>query len=215
VIRVFVVASVRLYREGLAELLPRREGIEIVGSAESWAQGADEMLALAPDIVLLDTAVADGARAISEIVRNADGAKVVALSVAASDGDVIAYAEAGVSGYVARDESLDDLVTVVRSVARGEVACAPSIAAALLRRVSALSTYAHADADDRLTRREEEIAGLLVDGLSNKEIAGRLCIEPATVKNHVHHILEKLGARSRFEVAARLGRRTGSAVWGA
>ena len=211
-IRVFVVASVRLYREGLAELLPRRAPIEIVGTAESWTDGGEQVLAVAPDIVLLDTAVADGARAIGEIVRNANGAKVIALSVADSDGDVIAYAEAGVSGYVARDGSLDDLATAICSTARGEVACSPAIAGALLRRVSKLSTFGRLDADDRLTRREAEIAQLLEEGLSNKEIAQQLCIEPATVKNHVHHILEKLGARSRFEVPGRMGHRTGSAI---
>jgi two-component system nitrate/nitrite response regulator NarL len=204
-IRVFVVAAVRLYRDGLAATLPRRDGIEIVGTAESWTEGAADALALKPDVVLLDMALADGSSAIWEIVHAAEGIKVIALAVPENEREVIAYAEAGVSGYVARDESLDDLVAAVESAARGQVTCSPRIAAALLRRVTALSSPSPTTPGTRLTRRETEIAALLDEGLSNKEIAQRLCIELPTVKNHVHNILEKLEVRSRFEVAGRNG----------
>ena len=204
-IRVFVVAAVRLYRDGLAATLARREGLEIVGTAGSWTEGAAEALALKPDVVLLDMALAEGASAIREIAHAADGIKVIALAVPENEREVIAYAEAGVSGYVARDESLDELVAAVESAARGQMTCSPRIAAALLRRVNVLSNPSPAAAEGRLTRRETEIAGLLDEGLSNKEIAQRLCIELPTVKNHVHNILEKLEVRSRFEVAGRNG----------
>jgi DNA-binding NarL/FixJ family response regulator len=207
VIRVFIVARVRLYREGLATMLPRRNEIMLVGSAESWAGCADEVRALEPDVVLVDMAVADGPSAIREIVNGANGAKVVALAVSESERDVIAYAEAGVSGYVTRGESIDDLITAVESAACGQVTCSPRVAAALLRRVTALSNPSPADADSRLTRREAEIAALLDEGLSNKEIARRLCVTLATVKNHVHSILEKLGVHSRFQVAERASQR--------
>jgi two-component system, NarL family, nitrate/nitrite response regulator NarL len=207
VTRVFVVASVRLYREGLAAMLPRRDGITLVGTAESWAACADELRALKPDVVLIDMAVADGSNAIREIVTGTDGVKVVALAVPESERDVIAYAEAGVSGYVTREESLDDLVAAVESAARGQVTCSPRVAAALLRRVTALSNPSPGGSASRLTRREAEIAALLDEGLSNKEIAQRLCIELATVKNHVHSILEKLDVHSRFEVAQRAASR--------
>jgi DNA-binding NarL/FixJ family response regulator len=208
VIRVFIVAGIRLYRDGLAAILPRRDGIAVVGTAESWEAGAAEVGLLRPDIVLLDMAVAGGADAISEIVAGADGVKVVALAVPESEAEVIAYAEAGVSGYVTREQSVADLVAAVESAAHGQVACSPRVAAALLHRVTAMSNPTAADS--RLTRRESEIAGLLDEGLSNKEIAQRLCIERATVKNHVHNILEKLEVRSRFEVAERVGSRPGT-----
>jgi two-component system, NarL family, nitrate/nitrite response regulator NarL len=198
--RVYVVAAVRLYREGLAALLPRRDDITIVGMAASWAEGASDALAARPDVVLLDMALTDGSSAIDEIVRSAEGIKVIALAVSESELDVIAYARAGVSGFVARDESLDQLVAAIESAARGQVVCSPRITAVLLRHVT---TGSAPSSDARLTRREREIAALLDDGLSNKEIARRLCIELATVKNHVHNILEKLAVRSRFDVAGR------------
>jgi DNA-binding NarL/FixJ family response regulator len=208
VIRIFIVARVRLFREGLAAILPRRDRITLVGTAESWAECADELRALEPDVVLVDMAAADGASAIREIVTGTDGVKVVALAVSESEQDVVAYAEAGVSGYVTRGESIDDLVAAVESAACGQVTCSPRVAAALLRRVTALSNSSPGGPGSRLTRREAEVAALLDEGLSNKEIARRLCIELATVKNHVHSILEKLRVRSRFEVARRGALRT-------
>jgi two-component system nitrate/nitrite response regulator NarL len=206
-IRVFVVAAVRLDRDGLAASLPRREGIEVVGAARSWAEGVAEVLAAKPDVVLLDTAPADVPSTISEIAHAAEGIKVIALAVPENERDVIAYAEAGVSGFVARDESLNDLVAAIESATRDQVTCSPRIAAALLRRVTALSNPSSATSDRRLTRRESEIAALINEGLSNKEIAQRLCIELPTVKNHVHNILEKLEVRSRVEIASRHGSR--------
>ena len=199
-IRVFVIAGVRLYREGLAAMLPRRDEITLVGTAESWAACADVLPSLEPDVVLLDMAVADGSSAIREIVNGVAGVNVIALAVSECDRDVIAYAEAGVAGYVTRGESIDDLVAAVESASIGQVTCSPRVAAALLRRVTALSNPSPGEADSRLTRREAEIATLLDEGLSNKAIAQRLCIELATVKNHVHSILEKLDVHSRFEV---------------
>jgi DNA-binding NarL/FixJ family response regulator len=207
VIRVFIVAAVRLYRDGLAAMLPRRDGITVVGTSESWSACADELRALEPDVVLVDMAAADGPGAIREIVNGTDGVKVVALAVSENERDVIAYAEAGVSGYVTRTESIDDLVAAIESATCGQVTCSPRVAAALLRRVRALSHRSPSGADSRLTRRETEIAALLHEGLTNKEIAKRLYIELATVKNHVHSILEKLDLHSRFEVAQRANSR--------
>jgi DNA-binding NarL/FixJ family response regulator len=129
----------------------------------------------------------------------------VTLGVDDGDDDVLAWAEAGVSGYVARDASFEDLVETVRAVARGELRCSPRLAATLLRRVTALAGDAPHSAT-RLTQREREISSLLEAGLSNKEIAGRLYIELPTVKNHVHNILRKVGASRRGEAAALLRR---------
>jgi DNA-binding NarL/FixJ family response regulator len=207
-IRVYVVGAVRLYRQGLATILPRHDGIEVVGTAASWAECAAAAPASRPDVVLLDMALADGTKAIEEIVHATEGIKVIALAVSESESEVIAYAEAGVSGFVARDESIDDLVAAIKSAACGHVTCSPRIAGALLRRVTALSNPLPATAEMRLTQREREVAGLLDDGLTNKEIARHLCIELATVKNHVHNILDKLEVRSRFEVGSRSGTRS-------
>ena len=131
-------------------------------------------------------------------------AKVVALAVSDTEEDVIACAEAGACGYVLRDETLDDLETVVEGVARGEIQCSPRITASLLRRVGTLAAELRGPSPNAsLTAREAEVAELLDQGLSNKEIGQRLGIALPTVKNHVHRILDKLHVHRRAEAAAR------------
>jgi two-component system, NarL family, nitrate/nitrite response regulator NarL len=163
---------------------------------------------LLPDVVLLDMALENSwltARALHEALPRT---AIVALAIPESEGHVLGCAEAGICGYVTRDGSLEDLLTTVVRAANGEAFCSPRIAAGLFRRVAALSSAGPARAPGspsaRLTGREVEVVGLIDDGLSNKQIARRLCIEVPTVKNHVHSILDKLGASSRGEAAARV-----------
>jgi DNA-binding NarL/FixJ family response regulator len=138
------------------------------------------------------------------------GLKVIALGIDELESEVIRWAEAGIDGLVSRQASLEDLMATVDSVAQGETLCSPRMTAALLRHVGVLARERGSSrATSPLTAREREIAGLIDEGLSNKEIAQRLCIELATVKNHVHNLLEKLGVRRRGEAAA-AWRRTGS-----
>jgi two-component system nitrate/nitrite response regulator NarL len=200
-IRVLVVSDIRLYREGIADALTRSGRCEVAMTpADDWE--------LAPtDVVLLDLA---HPRA-RELLAAAGDSRVVALGVREVEEEVIGWAEAGVAGYVTREATLDELVAVVESVARGEMECSPRIAALLLQRVASVAGTGRTLADGRLTPRENEIVGLLDQGLSNKQIARRLSIEPATVKNHVHHILDKLGVARRGEVAAQL-RRDGARI---
>src|SRR5262249_34883111 len=108
----------------------------------------------------------------------------------------------GVTGYVTREASLDELVAVIQSVARGEMLCSPRIAGALVRRVASLAAASPVRPRVALTGRELEIVALIDGGLSNKTTPGRLLIAVATVKNHVHSILEKLQVRARGEAAA-------------
>ena len=206
-IRVAIVADIRLYREGLARVLERQPNISVVATAATGDGSLAPLAQLAPDLVLIDMAMADSLAAIQRVTVIAPGAKVVSLSVrdAEDDRDVLASAEAGAIAYVAREASLEDLVAVIECAVRGEAVCSPRVAGALLRRIAALATDGRSDrVPAHLTKREREIMGLIDAGLSNKEIAKRLRIEVATVKNHVHNILEKLQVHRRGEAAARV-----------
>jgi two-component system nitrate/nitrite response regulator NarL len=163
---------------------------------------------LEPDVALLDPGLIGGASAIRDLTGARPATKVIVLASSDADQDVIEYAEAGMSGLVNYEDSAEDLAEAIRSVARGELRCSPRTAAALLRRVTALAAVRAADSDPPLTRREHEVLKLIAEGLSNKQMAGRLHIELATVKHHVHHILEKLEASRRGEAVA-LARRRG------
>ena len=203
-IRVLIVGDIRLYRDGLALVLSDAETVEIVGRAGSLPRAVDVALDLQPDVVLLDMAMADSIATIEGLTAAVPSVRTVALAVPEAESAVINCAEAGVAGYVTRDGTLEDLLNAIAAAASGETFCPPKLAGMLVRRVAAV---AHAQApppESVLTPRELEVALLLDKGLTNKQIASRLFIEVATVKNHVHSVLEKLHVHRRADAASRL-----------
>lgn len=175
--------------------------MQVAGSAASVREGLALAEQTEPDIVLIDLTIPECQPAIREIGRRVPAARVVVLALPDEESELLAFAEAGVAGFVPRGASLAELVAALESAARGELLVPPRAAAALLRRVSALAAGASdAGGSAALTARESEIARLIDDGKSNKEIARGLGIEVATVKNHVHNILAKLGLQRRGEV---------------
>lgn len=201
-IDVAIVADIRLYREGLARSL---EDVGIFRVAATTAS-ADELLAACahapPDIVLIDLMLPDGLAAIARVAGAFPEARVVALAVPETEHAVIACAEAGIAGYVAREASLDEAARIIEAVAHGEMPVPPRISASLLRRVATLSAGYGRIPRATLTEREREVVGLIEQGLSNKQIAERLRIQLPTVKNHVHRVLEKLEVGSRREAVS-------------
>jgi two-component system, NarL family, nitrate/nitrite response regulator NarL len=199
--RVVLVGELRLNREALASLLNRDGRLEVTEHAP--AAEAVRLRQCPADVIVVDTAGNDGRDAVRRVAANAD-APIVALGAPYEDDHVIVFAELGVLGFVERESDLDALVAAVAGAARGDAAFPPRIATTLLRRVSTLAARRRTVDAAALTVRESQVAELIAEGLSNKEIATRLCIEVATVKNHVHNILEKLGVNRRFDAVARL-----------
>lgn len=198
-IRVMIVSDVRLYREGLARALAAQPEVEV---AENMAEEVLLNLGSQPDIVLADSVIV---RTTELAARAADnGVRVVAFAVAEEDEDeVLACARVGVAGFVERNATMEELLTTLRTASQGEVHCSPRIARLLVRRVAALTAPGSQPGESLpLTRRQQDIVALIERGLSNKEIATRLGIEVATVKNHVHYVLRKLRVNRRGEAAA-------------
>jgi two-component system, NarL family, nitrate/nitrite response regulator NarL len=202
-IRLLVVDEIRVYREGIAELLQDEPGIEVVATAAGADEAVRALREKQPDIVLLDVAIPENAWLVRGLIAAVPGTRVVALAVPDAQQDVVALAEAGVAGYVTRAASIADVVAVVEAVARGETLCSPRMVASLFQHIATLALERSPVSESRLTQRELEILDLIDEGLSNKEIARRLTIEVSTVKNHVHNILEKLNVSRRAEAAAR------------
>lgn len=216
-LRVLIVSDVRVVQEGLRLLLAQQETVEVV-SAVDTRHAREENTRLHPDVVLLDAARADSERA-KGVVASLQRARVVAFGVRETDEEILALAAAGTAGYVRDSADGGDVVTVLERVMRDELPCSARAAASLYRQVARLSQGARpgfacvldAGAGGRtpgpaapLSRRELEIAHLIDGGLSNKEIARRLGIEAATVKNHVHNMCEKLKVHRRGEALARI-----------
>jgi two-component system nitrate/nitrite response regulator NarL len=213
--RVLIVSDVRLYREGLAILIARRSEVAHVETCGKPRAALNAVRRFAPDVLLLDVGIG-GARALVRALRAVSTqTKILALGLSENTGDIIDFAEAGMAGYVCRDASVDHVIEAIDCAVRQEFPCSREVAAALLDRVSSLASRHRARrAGARLTRREREVASLLNEGLTNKEIARELRIEVATVKNHVHNILEKLGVRTRGEAAARMRENLGPVSYG-
>ena len=205
-IKVLIAAEVRLYREGLANTLASRKQLAVVGAAG----GRDEVLSLVasqrPQVVVLDMSTRDSLELLNVIGRDAPDVKVIAFAVENSDGGILACAEARVAGYLPWDSSTNELVTMIEAVTSGDTQCSPRIIALLLERLASLAQRGRPELMTltMLTPRQREILTLIREGLSNKEIAVRLVIEVATVKNHVHNILEKLHVSTRSEAVARV-----------
>lgn len=204
-IRIFIVAEVRLYEEGLAQALDREPRFAVVGTASSVGAGIECMRRLVspPEVALIDLHGTSGRHAVATLHEGLPSVLVIALGIKDAEPDVLPWAEAGVDGFVSTDASLEDLMNTVDSVCQGETLCSPRMAAALLRHVATLARQQGArPSQPILTARERQIAGLIDQGMSNKEIATSLRIELPTVKNHVHNLLEKLGVQRRAEAAA-------------
>lgn len=201
---ILIVTDIRLYREGLAHILRRERSVR-AATAASAEEALARVAESEPSVALVDMAAEGALEIIRALAVAVPDLKIVALALPETEEEVIACAEAGISGFVSRDASLDDLVTAIDTAIRGEMICSPRVAASLLRRVRTLAAErAAAPLDPHLTDREMQILRLIEHGLSNKEIAQRLCIEVPTVKHHVHNVLEKLGVRRRGEAVARM-----------
>lgn len=204
IVRVVVLADVQLYREGLSRLLGENATIVVAGAWPTSPAYLPHIGDVCPDIVLLEAGSACRPAFVREIERVAPHAKIVAYGVVDESRQALSCAEAGAAAFVSGEATGEQLVNTILAVARGEFNCSPRFAAALVQRLRTLAQGSALGAEDfRLTVRERGILSLLDEGLSNKEIAARLGIEVSTVKNHVHHILEKTHATRRSQAVAR------------
>jgi DNA-binding NarL/FixJ family response regulator len=210
--RIIIVSDARLYREGLALSLAGIDRVVVVGIADTLASALTCIEESSPDVALLDIAMPDALTLPDAVGAVRALVKIVAFSVAETEDEICTCAEAGIAGYVSRTGSKEDLVAAVENAVRGEVLCSPRMAASLFRRLAVrVRTTWQEGPDATLTGREHDIIALIDRGLSNKDIARQLKISTATVKNHVHHILEKLQVRRRGAAAAVL--RETTAAW--
>jgi two-component system nitrate/nitrite response regulator NarL len=201
--QIVIVSDSRLYREGLALSLARIDRVAVVGSAGSLVSAIACIADTCPDVVLLDISMVGGLTLPSALGSTGTRVKIIAFSVAETENEICACAEAGIAGYISRDGSAEDLVSAVESTMRGEVLCPPRVVASLFRRLAQFArTIGQPGPGSTLTGREHEILALIDKGLSNKQIARQLRISIATVKNHIHNLLDKLGVRRRGEAVA-------------
>ena len=190
-IHVLVADDHPIVRGGIVALLESASDMEVVGTASTGLEAVELALQLVPDIVLMDLRMPgiDGDEATARIVAARSGIRVVVLTTYETDAGILSAIEAGASGYLLKAAPQEEILAGIRSVARGEVALAPSIAAMLVNRVKRPQIS--------LSARETEVLGLVSQGLSNPAIAKQLFLSEATVKTHLLHAFEKLEVSDR------------------
>jgi len=192
-------------REGLRNLL-RHAGMVVVAEATSGEEAVESAASSDPDVVLMDLSLhgLDGIEA-ARRVRARSRAAVLVLTAYAERERVLAAIDAGVSGYLLKDDDPAELIAGIRAVAAGGAPFSPKVAAVLVER------RARARTEEKLTAREAEVLGLLADGMSNKQIARALGISEGTVKSHLGSAFRRIGVQQRTQAALwmqerRLGR---------
>ena len=205
VIAVALIEDNRLVREGIAALLNQLPDFKVVASASA----ADTALLrkVMPQVVLLDLGLRNGdsLRMAERVKTECPEAKVVVMDLLPIHEEIVEYVHAGVSGFIMKDASLEDLVATIRSVAEGIDVLPPEMTGSLFSQIAreAVAKGRPVLLDSvRMTPRERDVINLIAEGMSNKEIAKRLHIATHTVKSHVRNIMEKLTLHTRLQIAA-------------
>ena len=204
-ISVALIEDNRLVREGMTALLTRTADFTMV-AAESSA-GFALLKELRPDVILLDVGLGgdDGLLVAETVMKDHPEAKVIIMDLRPGHEHIVDFVNAGVSGFILKDATADDLVCTIRSVAEGAHVLPPEMTSTLFSQISKEALVrGRALAVDavHLTSREREVIGLIGEGLSNKEIAVRLNVATHTVKSHVRNVMEKLALHTRLQIAA-------------
>lgn len=205
VISVALIEDNRLVREGISALLNQVPDFKVVAVGStgdtSLLRGVD------PQVILLDLGLRNGdsLRIAEKVKREFADARIIVMDLLPVQEEIMEFVTVGVSGFIMKDATLDDLVQTIHAVARGNKVLPPQMTGTLFSQIArdaVASGVPRALQAVRMTPRERQVVNLIAEGLSNKEIAARLHVATHTVKSHVRNIMEKLTLHTRLQIAA-------------
>ena len=212
VIAVAVIEDNRLVREGITALLNQVPDLRVVAGASSGDLSL--LREVRPRVVLLDLGLRNGdsLRVAEKVGREFPESKVIVMDLLPVHEDIMEFVHLGVSGFIMKDATLDDLVHTIRSVAEGAHVLPPQMTSTLFSQIARVAVATgRPEALDavRMTKRERQVINLISEGLGNKQIAARLHVSIHTVKSHVRNVMEKLALHTRLQIAAYAHREQG------
>ena len=204
-ISIALIEDNRLVREGIAALLNQHPDLNVVAAGSE--QHTSLLKEVKPRVVLLDFGLRDGdsLRVAEQVKKDCPETKVIVMDLLPVQEDIVEFVHVGVSGFITKDATLEDLVSTIRSVAEGANVLPPEMTRTLFSQIAAAAVARGRTEmleSVRMTPREREVIDLIAEGLSNKEIARRLDVGTHTVKSHVRNIMEKLMLHTRLQIAA-------------
>ena len=204
-ISVVLIEDNRLVREGMTAMLNQTADFRVVAAGPS---GDPALLRdTKPQVILLDVGLwdDDSLRVAETVRKESPDSRVIIMDLLPVHEDIVEFVNAGVSGFILKDATFDDLVSTIKSVAQGAHVLPPEMTSSLFSQI-AKEALARGRTEAleavRMTSREREVIDLIGEGLSNKEIAARLTIATHTVKSHVRNVMEKLALHTRLQIAA-------------
>jgi DNA-binding NarL/FixJ family response regulator len=202
---VFLLAENRLLREALLRILSKKDDIRVVGAGSYGPDMFEQIVSTRANVVVLDSIspVLAEHGVVRELHQLNPALRVVMVGMEADEAVFLRVVQAGAVGYILKDASALEVARTIRAVAAGEAVCPPTLSVALFQWVArhkpAIPSL-HLKTSLGLSRREQELVGLIQQGLTNKEMASRLHLSEQTVKNHVHRMLRKVGAQDRLSI---------------
>jgi len=199
-----IVDDHEVVRQGLASMLDRRPGFQVVAEAGTVADAMDMARRFQPELVVMDVRLPDGSgvEACRDIRAELPETRVVMLTSYPDEEAVIAAIIAGASGYLLKQIRARDLVAALEAVGRGESLLDPAVTGKVLERMRRIAANDQPDELSALTAQERKILALVAEGKTNKEIAAEVYLSDKTVKNYVSSILSKLNLERRAQAAA-------------
>jgi DNA-binding NarL/FixJ family response regulator len=200
-IKILVVDDHTLFRRGVMELLSQEPDFALVGEAHSGLTALRLSQQLEPDVVLMDVRMPEGSGVDAvRTMKQGLEVRILMLTVSAKDQDLMDAIQAGADGYLLKSAEPEELCQAIRQVASGQAVLSPEVTATVMQ--AAARSRSH-ESQVSLSPREREVLAKLAQGATTAEVAAALVISSSTVKTHIHHILEKLGAANRAEAVGR------------
>ena len=206
-IRILLIEDNRILREGIAAMLNKQRDITVAAASDGRGNAVAKACAAKPDVVLMDLGL-DSQNSLDIVVslkKEVPGTKIIGMGLAPTQSDILEFVQAGANGFILKNAAIDDVTKTIRTVAGGETVLPTVMTGSLFSQVTEhalVNRKKDLKRGIRMTQREKEVIALIVDGMSNKQIAEKLNIATFTVKSHVHNILDKLALQSRLQIAA-------------